>query len=327
MKAVELIQSATGPVLVEGQTPRPQPGIGELLIRVRAAGVIPTELLWYPTLHRKTGEARTGAVPGHEFSGVVAGVGKSVGCLEIGQEVFGMNDWYSNGALAEYCVAPFRMVAPKPPRLTHAEAASAPISALTAWQGPFDRAKLQAGERVLVHGGAGAVGTYVIQLAALEGAHVIATTSAHNRAFVTQLGAAEAIDYRNSRFEESVGAVDVVFDTVGGETLGRSWQLLKPGGRLVTIASTTVDASDSRTKAAMFIVEPNQKQLSEIGDLLEAGRLQAVVDCVVPLSQAGEVYAGRTTRRGRGKMVIEVAGIEQTEKETYDTQRKSIAVR
>jgi NADPH:quinone reductase-like Zn-dependent oxidoreductase len=148
----------------------PRPGRAELLIQVCAAGVILTELSWYPTSHRKTGEARVGAVPGHEFSGVVAAVGEQVGSLEIGQDVYGMNDWYSDGAIAEYCIAPFFAIAPKPHSLTHAEAASVPISALTAWQGLFERAKLQPGERVLVHGGAGAVGIFVIQLAKLHGA-------------------------------------------------------------------------------------------------------------------------------------------------------------
>ena len=215
----------------------PRPGRAELLIQVCAAGVILTELSWYPTSHRKTGEARVGAVPGHEFSGVVAAVGEQVGSLEIGQDVYGMNDWYSDGAMAEYCIAPFFAIAPKPHSLTHAEAASVPISALTAWQGLFERAKLQPGERVLVHGGAGAVGIFVMQLAKLHGAQVIATLSARNSDFVTSLGANQVIDYRESRFEACVRDLDVVFDTVGGETLERSWNVLKPGGRMVTVVS------------------------------------------------------------------------------------------
>jgi len=306
MKIVHLTKNGNGPVLAEGDAPRPQPGPGELLIRVHAAGVIATELLWYPTSHWKTGEERPGAVPGHEFSGVIAGAGKDVRCLQIGLPVFGMNDWYADGALAEYCVTECRMVVAKPPRLTHIEAASVPISALTAWQGLFDRAKLQPGERVLVHGAAGSVGVFAIQLAAMQGAHVIATASRSNHDFVSYLGAAEVVDYHEEPFEARAQGVDVVFDTVGGETLERSWKVLRPGGRLVTIASTAEDATDSRTKAAFFIVEPNRKQLSEISDLLEAGRLEAVVDSVVPFSRAGDAYAGREPRRRRGKVVVEV---------------------
>jgi NADPH:quinone reductase-like Zn-dependent oxidoreductase len=303
MKIVRLADSARGPVLVGGDAPQPQPGPGELLIRVRAAGVTPTELLWYPTSHSKTGEKRAGAVPGHEFSGVVAAGGD----LEIGQEVYGMNDWFADGAMAEYCIAFSASVASKPPRLTHVEAASVPIGALTAWQGLFDRARLQPGERVLVHGGAGAVGVFAIQLAAFRGAHVIATASARNLDFVASLGAGQVIDYEKSPFAESVRDVDVVFDTVGGGTLERSWDVLKPGGRMITVAAGGGEAIEARVREAFFIVEPNRRQLSEIGNLIEAGRLRPVVDTVVPLSQAPEAYAGRVTRRRRGKVVVEVA--------------------
>jgi len=148
-------------------------------------------------------------VPGHEFSGVVVDAG--------GLEVFGMDDWYSDGAMAEYCIAPVNAVAPKPRHLTHAEAASVPIGALTAWQGLFDRAKLRPGESVLVHGGAGSVGIFAVQLAALHGARVIATSSARNRDFVLSLGAHEVIDYHAGRFEDRANELDIVFDTVGGD--------------------------------------------------------------------------------------------------------------
>jgi NADPH:quinone reductase-like Zn-dependent oxidoreductase len=304
MKIVRLAGSTQPPTLIEEDAPEPRPGQGELLIRVCAAGVILTELSWYPTSHCKTGEARIGAVPSHEFSGVVEDVGEDVGRLEIGHEVFGMNDWYSEGAMAEYCVAPYFALAPKPGCLTHVEAASVPISALTAWQGLFDRANLQPGERVLVHGGAGGVGVFAIQVARLHGAHVIATASARNRDFLLGLGANQVIDYQQSRFEESAQQMDVVFDTVGGETLERSWSVLKPGGRLVTIVSTEVGSADPRVKQAFFIVEPNQKQLFKIAALLNSTQLRTVVDTAIPLSEAPELYAGAVARQGRGKMVV-----------------------
>src|SRR5262245_30828990 len=203
MKTMRLSDSAQPPVLVEETVPQPQPRRGELLVRVYAAGVTPTELLWYPTTHSKTGERRSHAVPGHEFSGVIAAVGEETVGFAIGQEVYGMNDWFADGALAEYCLTQPSSVAPKPPSLTHVEAASVPIGALTAWQGLFDRARLQAGERVLVHGGAGAVGVFAIQLARFRGAQVTATASARNLTFVAQLGAAQVIDYRAGRFEDT----------------------------------------------------------------------------------------------------------------------------
>ena len=231
MKTMRLSDSKQAPVLVEEDVPQPHPRRGELLIRVYAAGVTPTELLWYPTTHGKDGEKRSRAVPGHEFSGVIAAAGEDAAGFDLGQEVYGMNDWFSDGAMAEYCITQPASVAQKPPRLTHIEAASVPIGALTAWQGLFDRARLQAGERVLVHGGAGAVGIFAIQLARFYGAHVTATASARNLEFVSQLGAEQVIDYQAARFEENVREMDVVFDTVGGETLRRSWGVLKPGGK------------------------------------------------------------------------------------------------
>jgi NADPH:quinone reductase-like Zn-dependent oxidoreductase len=307
MRTICLAGTIQPPSLIQQNAPEPQPGRGELLIRVRAAGLMLTELSWYPTTHRKTGDARLGAVPAHEFSGVVAGVGEDVGSLEIGREVYGMNDWYSDGAMAEYCIAPFFAVASKPCRLSHDEAAAVPISALTALQGLFDHAKLQRGEHVLIHGGAGAVGVFAIQLAHLHGARVTATASTGNCDFVASLGAETVVDYQKSRFEDSVGEMDVVFDAVGGETLDRSWGVLKPDGRMVTVVSTAEGSGDPRVQKAFFIVEPNQKQLFEVAALLDSGLIRAVVDGVIPLSQAPDAYAGKVERHGRGKLVVAVA--------------------
>jgi NADPH:quinone reductase-like Zn-dependent oxidoreductase len=311
MITMRLSDSADGPVLIEENVPQPQPGRGELLVRVYAAGVTPTELLWYPTTHSKNGERRSRAIPGHEFSGVIAAVGEETVGFEIGQEVYGMNDWFSDGAMAEYCITQPTSVAQKPPSLTHVEAASVPIGALTAWQGLFDRAQLQAGEHVLVHGGAGAVGIFAIQLARSRGAHVTATASARNLAFVSQLGAEQVIDYHAVRFEDNVPKMDVVFDTVGGETLQRSWGVLKPGGRMITIAADSETTTDDRVKQAFFIVEPHHEQLTRIGELLEAGDLHPVVDAVLPLVQVSAAYTGEVRqRRGRGKLVVAVAAQE-----------------
>lgn len=235
---------------------------------------------------------------------MVVDLGENGGKLKLGLEVFGMNDWFSDGAMAEYCVAPASALVRKPILLSHAEAASVPISALTAWQGLLERAKIQSGERVLVHGGAGAVGAYAVQLARLHGARVIATASGEDAAFVEDLGADQVIDYRTSRFERSVSDVDVVFDTVGGETLERSWSVLKPQGRIVTIAASEEKALDARSKEAFFIVEPNQRQLTLIGEMLETRRLRPFVEAVVPLSRAPEAYAGSMLRQRRGKVVV-----------------------
>ena len=308
MKAMQLRDAAGGMTLAEVDIPQPVPGPGEVLVQVRAGGVIHTELGWYPTTHTKTGETRRGAVPGHEFSGVVAAMGEGVTGVDVGQEIYGMNDWFADGATAEYCLTLPGSIAAKPKSLTHIEAASVPISTLTAWQGLFDRAKLQAGERVLVHGGAGAVGIFAVQLARSRGAHVIATASEHNLAFVSELGADEVIDYRKERFEDRVGKVDIVFDTVGGETLQRSWDVLRSEGRMVTIASDVEGADDPKLKAAFFIVEPNRDQLNEVARMLDAGSLRTYVGATVPLERAEEAYAGgHGLKSGPGKVVVVVS--------------------
>jgi NADPH:quinone reductase-like Zn-dependent oxidoreductase len=313
MRIVRLADSSAEPALVQDTAPQPEPGQDEVLVRVCAAAVTPAELLWYPTSHTKSGAKRSGAVPGHEFSGLVASTSSKAGGLEPGLEVFGMNDWFTDGAVAEYCVAPVSAIASKPLRLSHVEAASVPISALAAWQGLLDRAKIKSGERVLVHGAAGAVGAYAVQLASLHGARVTATVSPGNAAFVRELGAEQVIDYRASRFEECVSDMDVVFDTIGGETLRRSWSVLKQGGRMITIASTEANAIDPRSQEAFFIVEPSQRQLTLIANLLETGELRPFVAAVVPLSRAPEAFARAVPRQHRGKVVVSLADTSQIE--------------
>jgi NADPH:quinone reductase-like Zn-dependent oxidoreductase len=305
MNVMRFNDSAEAPALIPFTAPIPEPKKGEIVIKVHAAGVTPTELQWYPTTHTPTGEARTGAIPGHEFSGVVAAVGPDADPQIIGSEVFGMNDWFAEGASAEYCVTVGTSVASKPSGLAHAAAATVPISALTAWQGLFDHAKLCSGERVLIHGGSGAVGMYAIQLARRIGAHVITTASARNVDFLRELGANEVIDYGADRFEEHAHNLDVVFDAVGGDTLARSWHLLSSGGRVVTIATNSEGTSDDRIKKAFFIVTPNHDQLKEISGLLNTKEIRFFVDAIVPLDKASDAYCGKIgERKGRGKAVL-----------------------
>jgi NADPH:quinone reductase-like Zn-dependent oxidoreductase len=310
MKSIRMTGSAQQPGLTQAEIPEPKPQKGEVSVRVYAAGVTPTEIGWYPTSHTKSGDVRMGAVPSHEFSGVIAEIGDGVTGLAVGQEVFGMNDWFWDGALAEFCLTRPEWIAPKPRHLSHAAAASVPIGALTAWQGLFVRAKLRAGERVLIHGGSGAVGVFAIQLARLHDAEVITTVSTHHVEFAGELGANQVIDYKTSHFENQVKDIDVVFDAVGGETLRRSWGVLKAGGRMVTIASGEETTKDERVKDAFFIMEPNREQLTNIGRLIDTGKLRTVVDAVLPFSQAAEAYTGTVKRSGRGKLVIAVGQSE-----------------
>ena len=307
MKAMQVDKADQGPVLILVELQKPDASLGEILVQVHAAAVTPTELLWYPTTHTKSGTARMHAVPGHEFSGVIAAIGKDVQHFEVGDEVYGMNDWFADGATAEFCITLPQNIARKPATLSHEVAASVPIGALTSWQGLIDRAKLEPGERVLVHGGAGAVGLYAVQLARIRGARVITTVSARNIDFVERLGADEAIDYKTCRFEKEVRDVDVIFDAVGGDTLERSWGVLKPGGRMITIAADSEGTADQRVKDAFFIVEPNQKQLVEIAKQLDAGHLRAFVKTTVPLNEASAAYSGAVMdKSGFGKIVIAI---------------------
>jgi NADPH:quinone reductase-like Zn-dependent oxidoreductase len=310
MRAMRLSKVEAGKAeFVAAEVPQPKPAAGEVLIRVHAAGVTATEVIWYPTTHAKDGSPRTNSILSHEFSGVIAEIGSDVHNFQVGQEIYGVNDWFGDGALAEYCVATPAEIAPKPAKISHPEAATVPISALTAWQGLIDRAHLQSGQRLLIHGASGGVGVFAVQLAHDLGAHVIATASARNRDFVKQLGANQFIDYASQRFEDVAHDIDVVFDCVGGETFERSFRVLKPGGRIITIAaSAEAEAlNDDRRKKAFFIVEPNQHQLLEVTKLIDAGKLKPVIDAVVPLADAAAAYNGTLqNRHGRGKIAVEI---------------------
>lgn len=298
----------SGTQLAQSEAPQPYPGSGEVLVRVRAAGVTPTELQWYPTTHTREGTPRIGAIPGHEFSGIVVAAGDEVDPAIVGREVYGMNDWFAEGATAEFCLTQPQWIAPKPSTISHELASTVPISALTAWQGLFDRCNLRSGERVLVHGGSGAVGLFAVQLARHYSAHVVATASAQKSEFVKQIGAERVIDYRTSRFEDELEPVDVIFDTVGGDTLDRSWKMLKTGGRIVTIAAQGESTTDQRTKDAFFIVEPNAKQLTQVAQLIDQGELKTLMSLSVPLLQARDAYLNAAHgASGVGKAVVSIS--------------------
>jgi NADPH:quinone reductase-like Zn-dependent oxidoreductase len=308
MKAMQIQSSNQGPALHLAEIPQPTAGPSELLIQVHAAGVTPTELGWYPTTHTKNGDARVNAIPGHEFSGVVASVGKDIKGFTVGQEVYGVNDWFVDGTTADFCLTIPSNVAPKPTTLTHEETATLPLGALTSWQGLFDHGNLKPRERVLVQGGSGAAGLFAVQLAHRHGAYVIATSSTPNVSFVKNLGADEVIDYKTARFQDAVRDIDIVFDTVGGETRNLSWAVLKPTGRMITVAADGENSTDPRVKNNYFIVEPNQQQFIEITRLIDAGYLKTFVNAAVPLDQAPLAYAGEVqNKRGYGKVVITIS--------------------
>jgi NADPH:quinone reductase-like Zn-dependent oxidoreductase len=293
--------------LVLGDLPTPHPGVGEVLVKVHATALTPAEFQWFPTWNTPAGKPRPfPIVLSHEFSGTVEALGAEVATVKAGDAVCGLNDWFSNGAQAEYCVAPASAIAPKPKTIDYNHSATVPISALTAWQGLFTRASLQSGQRVLIHGAAGGVGIFAVQLARRRGAHVIATASSGNLDFVRSLGANEVIDYQDSRFEDVVRNVDVVFDGVGVDTLDRSWRVLAKGGKLVTVASQSAENIDRRVRDAFMIVQADGSLLREISKLIDAGELRVVIDSVFPLANAQAAYARAQRGKMRGKIALSV---------------------
>lgn len=281
----------------------PEVGGGDVLVRVRASGVSPGELDW-PTawLHHDDSPRALPIVPGHEVAGVVH---TAAAGLAVGDEVYGYTDVRRNGADAEFVAVSADELAPKPATLSFAEAAAVPLSALTAWQGLFEHGALDPGQRVLIHGGGGGVGSFAVQFARWRGAHVVATGSARDLELIRELGADEVLDYRATRFEDAVSDIDLVFDTVGGETWERSWIVLRPGGAIVSIA---VPRPPEREGATWFVVRPDAGQLREIGGLIDAGLVRPVVSEVLPLARAAELYGPGARRTGAGKAVLIVDG-------------------
>jgi NADPH:quinone reductase-like Zn-dependent oxidoreductase len=297
-------------VLVYEQAPAPTPGDGEILVEVHAAAITFAELTWEETWTRN-GADRTPIIPSHEFSGVVSDVGPEVGDFGVGQQVYGMVPFDRDGAAAEFVAVPADQVATKPQSLTHIEAAALPLPALTAQQALFDHAKVVAGERVLVHGGAGGVGGYAIQMAAAAGAHVTATTVGAVD-YVTGLGAHQIIDVRTDDFATREGDFDVVIDTVGGDTLDRSYAVLRRRGRLVTL-QTPPDhqrAAYFGVTAIFFIVSTDTFQLTRLAELVDASALRVTIAATFLLADGQAAYASGTQRGRRpGKTVLTLQGV------------------
>jgi len=310
MKAIRIHGRGGPDNLVYEDVPQPHPGPGEVLVKVYATGVIVNELRWNETYKTKAGSKRELPIPGRDLSGVVVEAGPGVTSLTEGAEVYAMLDYGRDGAEADYTIALPGELATKPRPLDYVQAAAVPLSALTAWQGLFEHARLVAGQTVLIHGGAGGVGVFAVQLAHWAGAHVIGTASTRNRDFLRELGADEFIDYTTTRFEDVVHDVDLVFDLVGGDTLKRSWQVIKLGGTLISVVSPRPSFEEAKAHdvhAVWFVVEPNQEQLIQIGELIDAGKLRPIIDAVFPLSQARQAYEQGTNGHARGKIVLRVA--------------------
>ena len=303
MKAIVVKDQTAGTAgmkLVE--RPEPQAAINDVIVQIYASGFVPTELAWPSTWTDRRGRDRTPSIPGHELAGLVTALGYGTTGLSVGQRVFGLADWYRDGALAEYVAIEARNLAPLPGDVDFTVGASLPISGLTAWQGLFQHGRLQAGQSVLVHGAAGAVGAMVTQLAREAGAHIIGTGRAADRQKALDFGAQEFVDLQNDALED-VGGVDLVFDLIGGDIGKRSARLVRAGGTLVSIVGP-VEARPADGMAVDFVVEVDRVQLNEIVQRVRDGRLRTNIGNVSTLDEA--VAAFNSTERRAGKTVIRV---------------------
>ena len=304
MRAIVVSDQAAGTAgMTLTDLPQPSVAINDVLVEVRASGWIATELEWPSTWTDRAGHDRTPSVPGHELAGVVTALGYGTTGLAVGDRVFGLADWHRNGTLAEYVAIEARNLALLPDEVDFTVGASLPISGLTAWQGLFVHGGLVAGQRVLAHGAAGAVGAMVTQLAADAGAHVIGTGRAADRDRVLDLGAREFVDLAAGTLAD-VDEVDLVFDVIGGDVQATSAALVKDGGVLVSVVGP-VETIPASGRAVDFVVEADRAQLSEIVQRVRDGRLRTNIGATPSLDEA--LATIRSPERLRGKVVVSLA--------------------
>jgi NADPH:quinone reductase-like Zn-dependent oxidoreductase len=301
MKAIAVTDQAAGtPGMKLVERPQPKAAINDVVVQVHASGFVTTELTWPSTWSDRLGRSRTPSIPGHELAGVVMALGYGTTGLSLGQRVFGLTDWYRDGTLAEFVAIEARNLAPLPGDVDFTVGASLPVSGLTAWQGLFDHGRLQAGQSVLVHGAAGAVGSMVTQLAREAGAYVIGTGRTADRQTALDFGAKEFVDLGNDVLED-VGSVDLVFDVIGGDIAKRSASLIRAGGTLVSVVGPP-ETRPVEGLAVDFVVESNRAQLNEIVQRVRDGRLRTNIGNVSTLDDAFAAF--NPTGRIKGKTII-----------------------
>ncbi|SDI25325.1 NADPH:quinone reductase [Bradyrhizobium sp. Rc2d] len=303
MKAIIATDQAAGFAGMKlAERPEPQPAINDVIVEVHASGFVPTELEWPSTWTDRREQDRTPSIPGHEFSGIVTALGYGTTGLSVGQRVFGLADWYRDGTLAEYIAIEARNLAPLPGDVDFKVGASLPISGLTAWQGLFQHGRLQAGQSVLAHGAAGAVGSMVVQLAREAGAYVIGTGRAADRQKALDFGANEFVDLENDALKD-IGSVDLAFDVIGGDIQKQSAALVRAGGTLVSIVGPA-EARPLDGLAIDFVVEADRGKLSEIVQRVRDGRLRTNIGKVSSLDDVVATFS--SAQRRQGKTIIQV---------------------
>jgi len=308
MKAVRIHEYGGPEVLKYEDAPRPEPAAGEVLIRVHAAAINPVDVAIRAGYFKDRMPRKMPTILGWDVSGVVEAVGAGVSRLKVGDAVYSRPDLAREGSYAEYMVAKESEVALKPKSIDHVNAAAIPLVALTAWQALFDAGKLSAGQTVLIHGAAGGVGCFAVQFAKIKGAHVIGTASARNHEFLRSIGADQVIDYNTTRFEDVVHDVDMVLDTVTGDTADRSYQVIKKGGVYVSILRppSPEKAAEYGVRWQHVFVQPNVAELDEIAKLVDSGKVKVILEKVFPLAEARAAQELVALRHSRGKVVLRV---------------------
>ena len=308
MKAVR-IHTYGGPELLHYEdAPRPQLKPDDLLIQVAAAAVNPVDWKIREGYLRGFLNHRLPLTLGWDVAGTVVEVGPEVAGFKVGDEVYARPDIERNGSYAEFMAVKASEAALKPATLDCVHAAAVPLAALTAWQSLVGAAQLQAGQTVLIHAAAGGVGSFAVQLAKARGARVIATASVVNIGLVAELGADQFIDYTRTRFEQIAKDIDVVLDTIGGDTQQRSWQVLKPGGILVSVISPPPEATAAAhsVRSAFVFIQPSGPQLDQIARMIDQGQMKPVIHTVLPLSEARQAQVISQGGHARGKIVLRV---------------------
>jgi NADPH:quinone reductase-like Zn-dependent oxidoreductase len=309
MKAIVVHEYGGPDVLKYEDAPRPEPKADQILVRVIAAGVNPVDAAARSEKYAKFFGITLPVIPGYDIAGVVEKTGAKITKFKTGDPVYAYIGLGEGGGYAQYAIVTKQEAAPKPKSLTYESAAAVPVVALTAWQALIDTAKLSAGQTVLIHGGSGGVGSFAIQIAKARGAKVIATASTPHQDFLKQLGADVAIDYTRQKFEDVAKDVDVVLDSVGKDTLARSYGIVKKGGVVVTLVGRIDEAELAKhgIRGASLSVKPDSNELAEIGKLIDEGKIKVVVSQTFPLSEAMKAQEQVATGHTRGKIVLKVA--------------------
>lgn len=308
MKAVQIHKYGGSNELIYEDAPKPVINEQQVLVKIYASGVNPVD---WKTREGRRPDAKERSFPiilGWDMSGVIEEIGDNVRGFNLGDEVYGLPDSSKNGTYAEYIAVDANQIALKPLSIDHVAAASLPMAGLTAWQGLFDHGNLQSGERILINGAAGGVGTMAVQLAKWKGAHVVGTASENNKAFLNDLGADEVIDYHREDFLNALKNFDLVFDLIGGDIQNKLLEILKPGGTLVsTVGIVNKELIDNKgLKGIQYMARGNRDQLTQISKLVDEEKIKPVVEEVLPLKDAKKAQEISEQRHTRGKIVLQI---------------------